>query len=261
MAANIRSICGLSVGVRGAALVTLICTRSHAWRNVDPTYTLPRSMVIDSGTITGLAAMLARTSSSPGIIPAGRIEREKESDACQPGCIGSGVSARASSTAASTLLVATGRRIAAHGVLVAMSNAAVRSTRPVEPSGYTTIRSSEVLSISTSSPGRDGDCRPHGRSGRLAWVRWVVACPNGCREPARLSTARYKVGREGIANPSCVASRLTCRITRDRVPVERVVCALIACSSSDTNAGSIRPVGDACFVLRPSTRPATPSLR
>jgi hypothetical protein len=135
IAANTRSTCGLSVGVRGAALVTLICRRSQAFMNVEPTYTLPRSMVIDSGTITGLAAMRARTSSSPWIIPVGRIDREKASEACQPGCMGSGVSARASSTAASTLLVATGLRIAEHGVRVAMSNASVRSARPVEPSG------------------------------------------------------------------------------------------------------------------------------
>jgi hypothetical protein len=146
-------------------------------------------MVIDSGTITGLAAIPARNSSSPGTMPGGRIERENATEASQPGCIGRGVRARASSTAASTALVATGRRIAAHGVLVAMSNAAVRSTRPAEPSGNTTMRSRGVLSISTSSPGREEDWIPQARSGRLACVRRVVALPNGCFDRCRLPSA------------------------------------------------------------------------
>lgn len=135
MAAKTRSTWGLSVGVRGAALVMPIWRRSHALRNVEPTYTLPRSIVIDSGTMMGLAATLARIASSPSIMPAGRIEREKLTERLQPGCMGRGVSARARRTAASTLLVATGRRIAEHKVRVATSSITVRSTRPVDPPG------------------------------------------------------------------------------------------------------------------------------
>src|SRR5690625_5700019 len=71
-------MCGLSVGVLGAARVRLIWSRSQALMKVLLLKARPRSIVMDSGTITGLAAMLAFTSSSPGIMPAGRMERSEE---------------------------------------------------------------------------------------------------------------------------------------------------------------------------------------
>ena len=128
-------MCGLSVGVRGAASVRLICRRSQAEMKVVDLNALPRSMVIDSGTMTGFAATCAATSASSGSIPVGRIEREYASDSGQPGCMVSGVIARASKTAASTALVATGRAMTARTVRVAISTAAVTSMRPEDPSG------------------------------------------------------------------------------------------------------------------------------
>lgn len=50
-------------------------------------------------------------------------------------------------------------------------------------------------------------------------------------------------------------------MTRDRVPVETFVCALTASSRSETTAGSMRPVGEDCRCIRPSTKPAIPSWR
>ncbi|MFC9222522.1 hypothetical protein ACFT8W_17610 [Streptomyces hygroscopicus] len=65
-----------------------------------------------------------------------------------------GVTICASSTAASTDLVPTGRTTAAQILRVAASNAIDNSTDPVTPSASTTSTSSGVLSSITSSPGR-----------------------------------------------------------------------------------------------------------
>ena len=76
------------------------------------------------------------------------------SAAAQPGRIGSGTSIRASSSAASTALVPTGRSTAAQIVRVATSTAIVRSARTGIPDSSSTITSIGVESTCTCSPGR-----------------------------------------------------------------------------------------------------------
>lgn len=83
---------------------------------------------------------------------------------CGAGRIGSGVSARASSSAASTAL-AVGRSTAAAMVRVARSTRPVSSTRSTVQSSSTTRTSSGVESISVHSLGRAAVTAPNGPSG------------------------------------------------------------------------------------------------
>lgn len=59
----------------GPAFVRLLRRRSYTAVNVDPTKTLPRSAVMNSGAVICLAAMVAWTSPFPGSVPCGKTER------------------------------------------------------------------------------------------------------------------------------------------------------------------------------------------
>jgi hypothetical protein len=97
----------------------------------------------------------------------------------QPGCIGSGVTVRASSTLASADLVV-GCSTAAVTVRVATSTIPVSSARPSTPSSSRTMTSSGVESISITSPGALTRAWLNGPSGRAASDRRVRADPLGC---------------------------------------------------------------------------------
>ncbi|MFI0875131.1 hypothetical protein ACH4TM_12080 [Streptomyces parvus] len=98
----------------------------------------------------------------------------------QPGRTGSGVIARASSSAASTAFV-DGRSTTAARVLVARSTSPVSSQRSTVPSSWTTSTSSGVESISITSPGRAAVTCPNIRFGCLPSERRVRAEPSRCR--------------------------------------------------------------------------------
>ena len=108
----------------------------------------------------------------------------------QPGRIGSGTIILASSTAASTALTPTGRRIAAQIVLVPMSIAATSSGRPGTPSSITAMMSSGVPSICTCSPGRAAIVAVNAPDGRLAVCLRVTADPKVCRPAESTSRSR-----------------------------------------------------------------------
>jgi hypothetical protein len=93
----------------------------------------PRSQTIVSGVITGLAAASVSRSSAQARSRCGSREARIRSASGQPGRIGSGTNARASSSAASTAFVPCGRSTAAHRVRVATSNSVVSSTRGRDP--------------------------------------------------------------------------------------------------------------------------------
>jgi hypothetical protein len=111
------------------------------------------------------------------------------SAADQPGRISSGTSIRASSNAASTAFVPTGRSTPAQIVLVATSTAIVRSARTGIPDSSNTITSIGVESICTCSPGRAAIVAVNGPSGRFAVCRRVTAEPNVCRPTDNASTS------------------------------------------------------------------------
>ncbi|WP_317985959.1 hypothetical protein [Streptomyces sp. 5-10] len=102
--------------------------------------------------ITGRAAACSRRSSRDSSLRCGKTDRDIFSASTQPGLIGSGVRARASSSEASTDLVV-GRTTTAAMVRVATSTRPQSSTRPGIPSSSRTSTSSGVESICISSPG------------------------------------------------------------------------------------------------------------
>ena len=101
--------------------------------NVSETNTFPPSITIVSGTITGRAAASSIRASMSSSRACGSRDADIGSAAAQPGRIGSGTSIRASSSAASTALVPTGRSTAAQIVRVATSTAIVRSAAHRHP--------------------------------------------------------------------------------------------------------------------------------
>lgn len=133
-----------------------------------------------SGTITGRAAASRIRASIVTSRSCGIREAARRSEASQCGRIGSGTTILASSNAASTALVPTGRSTAAQIVRVAMSTAIVRSARPGTPSSSSTMTSIGVESIWTCSPGLLADVGVNIACGRLAICRRVTAEPNVC---------------------------------------------------------------------------------
>ena len=140
---------------------------------------MPWSQTIVSGTITGRAAACSSRSSISVSRRCGSTERDIRRASAHPGRIGSGVSARASSTAASTALVV-GRSTAAGIVRVARSMIQVSSARSTMPLSSTTRTSMGVESICIHSPGRAAVTDPNGPSGGFA------SRPAGPRRPERV---------------------------------------------------------------------------
>lgn len=145
-----------------------------------------------------------------------------------PGRIRMGVTICASSTAASTDLVPTGRTTAAQ-ILRATSNAIDNSTDPVTPSARTTSTSSGVLSSITSSPGRSVTVGVKGGAGRDVRRRCCAADPSSPWPSASACTSRLNVvtGGTSTAPGPWVSSRThpTMRRSRLSVPLERSRCA------------------------------------
>ena len=139
--------------------------------------------------MTGRAAACASRWSSSSSRRQGSTEQAMLSASAQPGRIGSGVTVRASSKAASTDLVV-GRSTAAVTVRVARSTMPVSSARPATPSSSSTMTSNGVESISTSSPGRLAASWLKGRPGRLASDWRVRADPVVCRPAVTRSNSR-----------------------------------------------------------------------
>jgi hypothetical protein len=151
--------------------------------------TFPWSTTMVSGMMTGRAAACSSRASMSSSRCQGSADRDIASASAQPGRIGSGVTVRASSTLASTDLVA-GRSTAAVTVLVATSIMPVRSTRPASPSSRRTSTSSGVESICMISPGAHASACPNGPSGRSASERRVRADPVVCLPADSLSSSR-----------------------------------------------------------------------
>ena len=164
-------------------------SRAHARVKVSEMNTLPPSITIVSGTITGRAAAASIRSSIAASLACGSTDADIASASAQPGRIGSGTSIRASSSAASTAFVPTGRSTAAPIVRVATSTAIVRSARTVRPGSASTITSSGVESTCTCSPGRAASAGVNGPAGRFAACRRVAADPNVCRPADSASTS------------------------------------------------------------------------
>lgn len=142
-----------------------------------------------SGTITGrAAASSSRVSTSTSRACCIR-EADIRNAVGQPGRIGSGTSIRASSNAASTALVPTGRSTATATDRVAISTVIVRSARTGRPVSSSTSTSVGVESICTCSPGRAANVGVNGRSGRFAVYRRVTAEPNMWRPVDRASSS------------------------------------------------------------------------
>ena len=129
------------------------------------------------------------------VVRQGRV-RHRQAGLADPGRIGSGVSARASSTLASTDRVE-GRSTAAVTVRVATSIIPVSSTRPGTPSSSSTSTSSGVESISISSPGAAGQAWREHPSGRPARPRRVAADPVVCLPADSRENNRNIVARDG----------------------------------------------------------------
>ena len=110
------------------------------------------------------------------------------SASAQPGRIGSGVTARASSTLASTALV-DGRSTAAVMVLVATSIMPVSSARSVMPLSSTPGRPPAWSRSASTRPGPRVR-PPNGPSGRLASDRRVRADPKVCLPADSSSSSR-----------------------------------------------------------------------
>ncbi len=157
--------------------------------NVSDRKTLPPSMTMVSGTMTGRAAAFSMRVSASVRRAWGSREAAIRRAWDQPGRIGSGTSIRASSSAASTALVPTGRSTAAQIVREATSTAIVRSARAVMPESSTTITSSGVESICTCSPGRAAKVGVNGPLGRFAVCLRVTAEPKVCRPVESASTS------------------------------------------------------------------------
>ena len=149
--------------------------------NVSDTNTFPPSMTIVSGTITGFAAASSIRASTSSNRACGNRDADIRNAVDQPGRIGSGTNIRASSNAASTAFVPTGRSTAAQIVRVATSTAMVKSARTGIPVSSSTITSIGVESICTCSPGRAANVGENTLSGRFAVCRRVTADANVCR--------------------------------------------------------------------------------
>ncbi|MGY5124320.1 hypothetical protein [Streptomyces nigrescens] len=108
----------------------------------------------------------------------GTTDRCIASASSHPGRIRIGATISASSTDASTALLPTGRSTAAQTLRVATSTAMVSSGRAVTPSASTTSTSNGVLSIITSSPGRNATVGTNGGCGLEACQRRCAALPN-----------------------------------------------------------------------------------
>ena len=154
----------------------------------EPDFTTPGAITIASGTITGRAAASSIRASMSSSRACGSRDADIASAPGQPGRIGSGTSIRASSSAASTAFVPTGRSTAAPIVRVATSTAIVRSARTVRPGSATTITSSGLESTCTCCPGRAASAGVNGPAGRFAACRRVAADPNVCRPADSAST-------------------------------------------------------------------------
>ncbi|GAB3807798.1 hypothetical protein [Micromonospora zhanjiangensis] len=122
----------------------------------------------------------------PGVWQPGRGHAQRVG---QPGRIGSGTGIRASSNAASTALVPTGRSTPAQIVRVATSTAMVGFARAISPVSSSTITSIGVESICTCSPGRDANVGVNAPAGRLAVCRRVTAEPKVCLPADSRSTS------------------------------------------------------------------------
>ncbi len=142
-----------------------------------------------SGTITGRAAASASRRSMSVSRRCGSTDRDMRSASAQPGRIGSGVIARASSSAASAAL-ADVRSTAAGMVRVAMSMIQVSSARSVMPLSRTTRTSSGVESICVHSPGLAAVTVPNGPAGVFACDRRVRADPKVCFPEAACAASR-----------------------------------------------------------------------
>jgi hypothetical protein len=162
-------------------------SRSQARVNTSEMNTFPPSITIVSGTITGRAATACIRASISSSRACGSRDADIASAAAQPGRIGSGTSIRASSSAASTALVPTGRSTAAQMVRVATSTAMVNSARAGTPVSINTSTSIGVESICTCSPGRIACEGVNTCCGRLAVCRRVTAEPKVCRPVASTS--------------------------------------------------------------------------
>ena len=166
-------------------------------------YALPWSHTIVSGTITGRAAACASRSSIAISMPVRQHRAGMRSASAQPGRIGSGVNARASSSAASTALVVgpqhrrgdrAGRQVDHPGQL-----------DPVDrPSSSTTRTSSGVESICIHSPGRAAVTVPNGPSGRLGQRPAGAGRAEVCRPRRAARTAGRSVRSGGIAGRASV---------------------------------------------------------
>jgi hypothetical protein len=140
-----------------------------------------------SGTITGLAAANSIRASISSSRACGNTDADIRNELDQPGRIGSGTSIWASSNAASTAFVPTGRSTAAQIVRLATSTTIVKSARTGTPLSSSTITSIGVESICTCSPGRAAKLGVNMPCGRFAVCRRVTADPNVCRPVATAS--------------------------------------------------------------------------
>jgi hypothetical protein len=183
-------VTALSVGVRIRAGCTETPSRSHARVNVSEMNTFPPSITMVSGTITGRAAASSIRASMSTSRACGSTDADIRNELDQPGRIGSGTSIRASSSAASTAFVPTGRSTAAQIVRVATSTAIVRSARAGTPLSSNTNTSIGVESICTCSPGRAACVTVNTPCGRFAVCRRVTAEPKVCRPVASVSISR-----------------------------------------------------------------------
>jgi hypothetical protein len=152
--------------------------------------TFPPSITIVSGTMTGRAAASSIRASMSTSLEWGSRDVDIRSAVDHPGRIGSGTNIRASSNAASTALVPTGRSTAAQIVRVATSTAIVRSARTGTPLSSSTSTSIGVESTCTCSPGRAACVGVNMPCGRFAVCRRVTAEPNVCRPVASASISR-----------------------------------------------------------------------
>ena len=162
-------------------------SRAQARVNTSEMNTFPPSITIVSGTITGRAAASSIRASMSSSRACGSTDADIRNACDQPGRIGSGTSIRASSNAASTAFVPTGRSTAAQTVRVATSTAIVRSARIGIPLSSSTSTSIGVESTCTCSPGRAANVGVNTPCGRFAVCRRVTADPNVCRPDATAS--------------------------------------------------------------------------
>lgn len=184
----------------------------------------------------------------------------------QPGRSGCGTSSRASTATASTAFV-DGAITPVRMLRVATSTAIVNSARRATPSAYRHRMSIVFVSICTCSPGRTSTDEVNGRSGRLSWVRRVVAAPKVCRPRSSRAANRYNSRSLGITRPSpCSAASADRTFTNIvlREIVDPAACPVIASANADSTrpsaaANGSRPANRSR--TRRSTKPIAPSWR